>query len=307
MNSKMTTNDNLQLSTTETKKHKNKVSKQLEQEQNHRSGDHMEGYHRGSRRGRKGKEEKREKDQSAPLSSLSLSSKSLFFPLLLFPPLPCPGNHDAPLSCPLAPKASWVDFFGCWNDGHRKLTAEALPGHSPWPKGTGSPEALPYHQGWPTLAAAQWKDTEMLPLPWFRIIQKGHLSSEPLIAPPESFVTPAALPLPSMLAYFLKGAGRALFSELPACKRPQFPSKDSKDSLFLFLKSLVSFHSLSKKALSRKKKPLWVYLLPKDLTLGWICLIFVISYCKDPAQDPVCNCLINKRCQIYWYLVDEYL
>ena len=44
MNSKMTTNS--QLSKTEPKKSKskNKLSKQLEQEQNHRNGDHMEGY-----------------------------------------------------------------------------------------------------------------------------------------------------------------------------------------------------------------------------------------------------------------------
>ena len=48
MNSKMTTNS--QLSTTEPKttkkenKIKNKLSEQLEQEQNHRNGDHMEGY-----------------------------------------------------------------------------------------------------------------------------------------------------------------------------------------------------------------------------------------------------------------------
>ena len=38
---------NSQLSTTEPKKQnktKNKLSKQLEQEQNHRNGDHMEGY-----------------------------------------------------------------------------------------------------------------------------------------------------------------------------------------------------------------------------------------------------------------------
>ena len=44
MNGKMTTNS--QLSTTEPKKikTKNKLSKQLEQEQNHRNGDHMEGY-----------------------------------------------------------------------------------------------------------------------------------------------------------------------------------------------------------------------------------------------------------------------
>ena len=42
-NSKMTTNS--QLSTTEPKKQKqNKLKKQLEQEQNHRNGDHMEGY-----------------------------------------------------------------------------------------------------------------------------------------------------------------------------------------------------------------------------------------------------------------------
>ena len=41
MNSKMTTNS--QLSTTEHKKNK-ELSKQLEQEQNHRNGDHMEGY-----------------------------------------------------------------------------------------------------------------------------------------------------------------------------------------------------------------------------------------------------------------------
>ena len=43
MNSKMTTNS--QLSTTEPKKQK--LSKQIEQEQNHRNGDHMEGYHWG--------------------------------------------------------------------------------------------------------------------------------------------------------------------------------------------------------------------------------------------------------------------
>ena len=43
MNSKITTNS--QLSTTEPKKQK--LSKQLEQEQNHRNGDHMEGYQWG--------------------------------------------------------------------------------------------------------------------------------------------------------------------------------------------------------------------------------------------------------------------
>ena len=42
----MTTN--LQILTTEPKK--NELSKQLEQEQNHRNGDHMEGYQQGSGR-----------------------------------------------------------------------------------------------------------------------------------------------------------------------------------------------------------------------------------------------------------------
>ena len=45
MNSKMTTNSHL--STTEPKKNKNKLSKQIEQEQNHRNGDHMEGSQQG--------------------------------------------------------------------------------------------------------------------------------------------------------------------------------------------------------------------------------------------------------------------
>ena len=45
MNSKMTTNS--QLSTTEPEKQKQKLSQQLEQEQNHRNGDHMEGYQWG--------------------------------------------------------------------------------------------------------------------------------------------------------------------------------------------------------------------------------------------------------------------
>ena len=53
MNSKMTTNS--QLLTTEPKNtNENKLSKQLEQEQNHRNGDHMEGYQQGSGRGREG-------------------------------------------------------------------------------------------------------------------------------------------------------------------------------------------------------------------------------------------------------------
>ena len=47
----MTTN--LQLSTTEPKKQK--LSKPLEQEQNHRNGDHMEGYQQGSGWGERGK------------------------------------------------------------------------------------------------------------------------------------------------------------------------------------------------------------------------------------------------------------
>ena len=46
----MTTNS--QLSTPEPK---NKLSKQLEQEQNHRNGDHMEGYHWGRGGGKWGK------------------------------------------------------------------------------------------------------------------------------------------------------------------------------------------------------------------------------------------------------------
>ena len=49
MNSKMTTNS--QLLTTEPK-NKNKLSKQAEQEQNHRNGDHTEGYQQGNGRGR---------------------------------------------------------------------------------------------------------------------------------------------------------------------------------------------------------------------------------------------------------------
>ena len=49
MNSKMMTNS--QLLTTQPKKNKHKLSKQLEQEENHRNGDHMEGYQWGSGRG----------------------------------------------------------------------------------------------------------------------------------------------------------------------------------------------------------------------------------------------------------------
>ena len=51
VNSKKTTNS--QLSTTKSKT-TNKLNKQLEQEQNHRNGDHMEGYQQGSGKGREG-------------------------------------------------------------------------------------------------------------------------------------------------------------------------------------------------------------------------------------------------------------
>ena len=56
MNSKMTTNSQL-LITEHKKKNKNKkkVSKQVEQEQNHRNGDHMEGYQWGVGGGERGK------------------------------------------------------------------------------------------------------------------------------------------------------------------------------------------------------------------------------------------------------------
>ena len=57
MNSKMTTNS--QLSTPEPKKQKHKLSKQLAEEQNHRNGDHMEGYQQGSGRGREGEKVQR--------------------------------------------------------------------------------------------------------------------------------------------------------------------------------------------------------------------------------------------------------
>ena len=50
MNIKMTTN--LLLSTTESKQQQQKLSKQPEQEQNHRYGDHLEGYQLEGGRGR---------------------------------------------------------------------------------------------------------------------------------------------------------------------------------------------------------------------------------------------------------------
>ena len=52
----MTTNSQL-LTTKPKNKTKNKLSKQLEQEQNHRNGDHMEGYQWG--RGREGEKVQR--------------------------------------------------------------------------------------------------------------------------------------------------------------------------------------------------------------------------------------------------------
>ena len=54
MNSKMNTNSHL--STTEPKPTTTtkKLRKQLEQEQNHRNGDHMEGYQQGGESGRMG-------------------------------------------------------------------------------------------------------------------------------------------------------------------------------------------------------------------------------------------------------------
>ena len=57
MNSKMITNS--QISTTELKNNKSKLSKELEEEQNHRNGDLMEGYQQG-RGGRKWRKRYRE-------------------------------------------------------------------------------------------------------------------------------------------------------------------------------------------------------------------------------------------------------
>ena len=51
INSKMAANSQLSAEP----KNKNKLSKQLEQEQNHRTGDHMAGYQQGGGGGRKGK------------------------------------------------------------------------------------------------------------------------------------------------------------------------------------------------------------------------------------------------------------
>ena len=57
MNSKMTTNSQLwtnELKKEKEKQWKQKLSKQLEQEQNHRNGDHIEGYQWGLGVGRMG-------------------------------------------------------------------------------------------------------------------------------------------------------------------------------------------------------------------------------------------------------------
>ena len=54
LNNKIAIHTNL--STTEPKnKNKNNLSKQLEQEQNHRNGDHMGGYQQGGKKGELGK------------------------------------------------------------------------------------------------------------------------------------------------------------------------------------------------------------------------------------------------------------
>ena len=47
MNSKMTTNSQLSTTGPKNNNNKNKLSKHVEQEQNHRNGDHMEGYQWG--------------------------------------------------------------------------------------------------------------------------------------------------------------------------------------------------------------------------------------------------------------------
>ena len=57
MNIEMTINS--QQSTTEPKNIKNKLSKQLKQEQNHRNGDHMEGYQWGGGGARMGEKVQR--------------------------------------------------------------------------------------------------------------------------------------------------------------------------------------------------------------------------------------------------------
>ena len=64
MNSKMTTNSQVLKSEPKKYKNKNKLSKQLEQEQNHRNGDHMESYQLpGEENGRTGTGNKKHKWQ----------------------------------------------------------------------------------------------------------------------------------------------------------------------------------------------------------------------------------------------------
>ena len=59
MNSKMTTNSQLLRTKPKKQTNKNQLSKQLEQKQNHRNGDHMVGYQWGSGRGREGEKVQR--------------------------------------------------------------------------------------------------------------------------------------------------------------------------------------------------------------------------------------------------------
>ena len=54
MNSKMTKNSQLSTTVLKNNKNKSKLSKQLEQEQNHRNIDYMEGYQQGGGEGRMG-------------------------------------------------------------------------------------------------------------------------------------------------------------------------------------------------------------------------------------------------------------
>ena len=54
MNSKMATNSQLQTTELKNNRNKSKLSEKLEQEQNHRNGDHMEGYQQGEGRGEQG-------------------------------------------------------------------------------------------------------------------------------------------------------------------------------------------------------------------------------------------------------------
>ena len=55
LNSKITTHNYQQLNLKRKTKNKNELSKKLEQEWNHRNGDHMEGYQQGGGEGEWGK------------------------------------------------------------------------------------------------------------------------------------------------------------------------------------------------------------------------------------------------------------